>query len=124
MSVHRCSRGSTPSPGFVEHSLDGASDSSGIDGYASICLADATERFDVIVDPVGGDVRTRDLALLKPGGRLIVAGNASDDWTHQVDTNQLWLTGRPWPASTRVPICPRIRRSCGRRAGGRRGRTW
>jgi NADPH2:quinone reductase len=51
----------------------------------------ADERFDVIVDPVGGEVRTRSLALLKPGGRLIVAGNASGDWGHQVDTNQLWL---------------------------------
>ncbi|QUQ62657.1 quinone oxidoreductase family protein [Kutzneria sp. CA-103260] len=51
----------------------------------------ADERFDVVIDPVGGAVRTHGLALLRPGGRMIVAGNASEDWGHQVDTNQLWL---------------------------------
>jgi NADPH2:quinone reductase len=49
------------------------------------------EKFDVVIDPVGGAVRTASLALLRPGGRLIVAGNASEDWEHKVDTNQLWL---------------------------------
>ena len=49
------------------------------------------DRFDVIVDPVGGDVRTRSLDLLAPGGRLLVAGNASGDWSHQIDSNRLWL---------------------------------
>jgi NADPH2:quinone reductase len=54
--------------------------------------ADLTdEKFDVIVDPVGGDLRTRSLALVAPGGRLIVAGNAGGDWAHQIDSNQLWL---------------------------------
>jgi NADPH2:quinone reductase len=51
------------------------------------------ETFDVIIDAVGGDVRTKSLGLLRPGGRLIVAGNASGDWTHTVDSNQLWLGG-------------------------------
>lgn len=49
------------------------------------------EKFDVIVDAVGGPVRTLSLGLLRPGGRLIVAGNASGDWGHTIDTNQLWL---------------------------------
>jgi NADPH:quinone reductase len=49
------------------------------------------ERFDVIIDPVGGAVRSHSIALLKPGGRLIVAGNASGDWAHEVKSNDLWL---------------------------------
>lgn len=49
------------------------------------------EKFDVIVDPVGGAVRSQSFALMKPGGRLIVAGNASGDWAHDVKTNGLWL---------------------------------
>jgi NADPH2:quinone reductase len=49
------------------------------------------EKFDVIVDAVGGELRTESLSLLRPGGRMIVAGNASGDWGHTVDTNQLWL---------------------------------
>lgn len=59
----------------------------------SATLPDALgdEKFDVIIDPVGGDVRTRSLALMGPGGRLVVAGNASGDWDHQINSNQLWL---------------------------------
>lgn len=49
------------------------------------------EKFDVVIDPVGGEARTASLALMKPGGRLIVAGNASGDWAHSVRTNDLWL---------------------------------
>jgi NADPH2:quinone reductase len=49
------------------------------------------EKFDVVIDPVGGEVRTRSLDLMKPGGRLLACGNASGEWGHQVDTNQLWL---------------------------------
>ena len=49
------------------------------------------EKFDVIVDPVGGDVRTQSLDLLAPAGRLLAVGNASGDWTHQIGSNQLWL---------------------------------
>lgn len=49
------------------------------------------ERFDIIIDPVGGAVRTKSMALMKPGSRLIVAGNASGDWSHQVSSNDLWL---------------------------------
>jgi NADPH2:quinone reductase len=49
------------------------------------------EKFDVIIDAVGGDVRTQSLGLLRPGGRMIVTGNASGDWNHKIDSNQLWL---------------------------------
>jgi NADPH2:quinone reductase len=49
------------------------------------------ERFDVAIDPVGGEVRSQTLGLMRPGGRIIVAGNASGDWSHQVATNDLWL---------------------------------
>ena len=49
------------------------------------------EKFDVIIDPVGGDVRTRSLDLLAPFGRLLLVGNASGDWNHQIGGNALWL---------------------------------
>ncbi|WP_034262537.1 quinone oxidoreductase family protein [Actinospica robiniae] len=49
------------------------------------------EKFDVVIDPVGGDVRTRSLELMGPGGRLIAAGNASGDWEHTISDNRLWL---------------------------------
>jgi NADPH:quinone reductase len=76
----------------------------GTGGYASVYIAQApvvvsTAGYDidpalavsVIVDPVGGDVRTRSLDLLAPGGRLLVAGNASGDGSHQIGSNHLWL---------------------------------
>ncbi|MGJ6969958.1 quinone oxidoreductase family protein [Streptosporangium sp. G11] len=49
------------------------------------------EKFDVVIDPVGGTLRTRSFEVMRPGSRLIAAGNASDDWGHEVDTNQLWF---------------------------------
>jgi NADPH2:quinone reductase len=49
------------------------------------------ETFDVIVDPVGGTVRSDSLELMCPGSRMIVAGNASGDWAHEVRSNDLWL---------------------------------
>ncbi|MBI0298678.1 zinc-binding dehydrogenase [Streptomyces sp. PRKS01-29] len=49
------------------------------------------ETFDVIVDPVGGLVRTRSLDLLAPSGRLLLVGNASGDWSDGgLDGNRLW----------------------------------
>ncbi|MET7409787.1 quinone oxidoreductase family protein [Streptomyces parvulus] len=49
------------------------------------------EKFDVVIDPVGGQIRTQSLAFMPPGGRLIAAGNASGDWGHAVNDSQLWL---------------------------------
>ncbi|WP_329423637.1 zinc-binding dehydrogenase [Streptosporangium sp. NBC_01495] len=48
------------------------------------------ERFDVIIDPVGGTLRAQSLDLLAPSGRLLLVGNAGGDWTHRVDGNQIW----------------------------------
>lgn len=48
------------------------------------------ERFDVVIDPVGGDLRTASLDAMAPLGRLLAVGNASGDWQHGVDTNRLW----------------------------------
>jgi NADPH2:quinone reductase len=51
----------------------------------------AGETFDVVIDPVGGAVRSDSLKLMRPGSRIIVAGNASSDWAHEVKSNDLWL---------------------------------
>ncbi|BCY09016.1 hypothetical protein [Actinoplanes sp. L3-i22] len=50
----------------------------------------------MIVDPAGGDARTQSMDLLGVGGRLLVVGNASGDWTHQIPGNQ------PWSSSTTI----------------------
>ncbi|MFG3587546.1 zinc-binding alcohol dehydrogenase family protein [Streptomyces sp. NPDC047990] len=69
------------------------------------------EKFDVVIDPVGGTLRTRSLDVMAPGSRLIAAGNASDDWGHEVDTNQLWLrsvTVSGFNAGAFLPTHPRF----------------
>jgi NADPH:quinone reductase len=50
------------------------------------------ERFDVVIDPVGGDLRTTSLDVMAPLGRLVAVGNASGDWRHSVGTNRLWVS--------------------------------
>ncbi len=59
---------------------------------ASEDLLDAvgTQRFDVVVNPVGGRVRTDSLQVMSPMGRMLLVGNASGDWQHTVATNALW----------------------------------
>ncbi|GLZ02091.1 zinc-binding dehydrogenase [Actinoplanes sp. NBRC 103695] len=57
---------------------------------ATMPTALGDEKFDVIVDPVGGQVRTDSLGLLAPGGRLLLVGNAGGDWQHGVDGNRVW----------------------------------
>ncbi|MEU9277090.1 zinc-binding dehydrogenase [Streptomyces sp. NPDC048342] len=47
-------------------------------------------RFDVVVDPVGGQVRTDSLRVMAPMGRMLLVGNASGDWQHTAPTNTLW----------------------------------
>ncbi|MFD6988958.1 zinc-binding alcohol dehydrogenase family protein [Streptomyces sp. NPDC059943] len=49
------------------------------------------ESFDIVIDPVGGNVRTESLNLMAPGGRLLVCGNAGGDWAHSIGSNDLWL---------------------------------
>ncbi|GLK70154.1 zinc-binding dehydrogenase [Ancylobacter dichloromethanicus] len=71
------------------------------------------EKFDVIIDPVGGAVRGQSFALMKPGSRLIVAGNASGDWAHSVKTNDLWLgstTVAGFNAGALLPLHPQALR--------------
>ncbi|WP_458248883.1 zinc-binding dehydrogenase [Streptomyces sp. MAI_2237] len=69
------------------------------------------EKFDVVIDPVGGALRTQSLDVMIPGSRLIAAGNASDDWGHQVDTNQLWfrsITVSGYNAGAFLPAHPQV----------------
>ncbi|MEU6520138.1 zinc-binding dehydrogenase [Streptomyces sp. NPDC046978] len=58
---------------------------------AEVPTALGEERFDVVIDPVGGEVRSRSLDVMRPGGRLIACGNASGDWGHSIETDRLWL---------------------------------
>jgi len=51
------------------------------------------EKFDIIIDAVGGRLRTISLDLLASGGRLVLGGNASGDWEHTIESNQLWSGG-------------------------------
>ncbi|QIQ01232.1 quinone oxidoreductase family protein [Streptomyces liangshanensis] len=48
--------------------------------------------FDVVIDPVGGALRTRSLDLLAPSGRLLLVGNASGDWDSVIDSNRVWVS--------------------------------
>lgn len=48
------------------------------------------QRFDVVVDPVGGQLRTDTLRVMAPMGRMLLVRNASGDWQHTVQTNALW----------------------------------
>jgi NADPH2:quinone reductase len=59
---------------------------------ASEDLLDAVDeqRFDVVVDAVGGQVRTDSLQVMAPMSRMLLVGNASGDWQHTVPTNALW----------------------------------
>ncbi|MEW2549046.1 zinc-binding dehydrogenase [Streptomyces sp. NPDC047002] len=71
----------------------------------------AGEKFDVVVDPVGGAVRARSLDLLAPSGRLLLVGNASGDWsgTAGLDGNALWygnLTVTGFNAGAYLPAHP------------------
>jgi NADPH2:quinone reductase len=49
------------------------------------------QKFDVVVDPVGGPLRSASLELLAPLGRLLIVGNASGDWDHVLSTTQIWM---------------------------------
>ncbi|MEW2515491.1 zinc-binding dehydrogenase [Streptomyces sp. NPDC046870] len=67
------------------------------------------EKFDVIVDPVGGLLRTRSLDLLAPSGRLLLVGNAGGDWDHGIDGNRIWqgnITVAGFNAGGYVPAHP------------------
>ena len=48
-------------------------------------------RVDVVIDPVGGDIFTRSLPLLRPLGQLVAIGYTAGLW---VDPSIAWLVGR------------------------------
>ena len=49
---------------------------------------------DIVVDPVGGSARTESLELLRPFGRLVAMGNASNAEDVAISSNHLWLTNK------------------------------
>jgi NADPH2:quinone reductase len=70
-------------------------DAAGRFGFDRVVLRDHLDegqgRFDIVVDPVGGDLRRRSLALLNPLGRVLAVGNASGAADVLVGANELWL---------------------------------
>jgi len=73
-------------------------------GYDEVVLADGFEEainalsdgrgVDVVVDQVGGAAREGSLRLLRPMGRLIVMGNASEAPDRPVSPVDLWFSSR------------------------------
>lgn len=68
-------------------------------GYDRVVVRDAfpealgEERFDVVLDPVGGATRTANLALLAPHGRLAVYGNLGGHESVPVPADELLMRG-------------------------------
>lgn len=64
-------------------------------GYDEVLLTDDLQAspasFHVVVDPVGGALRTESLRLLRPLGRVVVVGNASGAEDVTIGANDLWL---------------------------------
>ncbi len=61
--------------------------------------AAAPERYDVVVDVVAGPLVGPGLALLRPGGRWVVAG-ALDGWAVEIDIRRLYLADLALVGST------------------------
>jgi NADPH2:quinone reductase len=57
---------------------------------AEVPTALGGERFEVVVDPVGGELRRKSVPLLAWQGRMLVVGNASGATDVTVDTNLIW----------------------------------
>jgi NADPH2:quinone reductase len=75
----------------------------------NLLAAPGGQRFDVVIDPVGGQVRTDSPKVMAPLGRMLLVGNASREWQRTAPINSLWLgslaiAGFP-PATTsrRIP---------------------
>ena len=64
------------------------------------------ERFEVVIDPVGGDLRTSSLDVMAPLGRLLAVGNASGDWRHSVETTRLWVSNLAILGFSGAPYLP------------------
>jgi len=69
-------------------------------GYAAVVTEDAFpdafggERFDVILDPIGGSARSASLALLAPHGRLVAYGNIATFDDVSASVNGLLMEGK------------------------------
>ncbi|MEU5883327.1 zinc-binding dehydrogenase [Spirillospora sp. NPDC047279] len=66
-------------------------------GYDEVVLRDELEgqdRFDIVVDMVGGPARRSGLDALAPMGRLVVMGNASGAEDVGIAANELWFTNK------------------------------
>jgi len=65
------------------------------DGF-EVTVADLTgdRGVDLVVDQIGGAVRRPSLGLLKPGGRLVVMGNASGADDVPLSPMELWLASK------------------------------
>jgi NADPH:quinone reductase len=61
-------------------------------GFADTLIQRGLDPVDVVVDPVGGQLRKESLKVLAPLGRLLAVGNASGESEAPMDTNQLWLS--------------------------------
>ncbi|GLX95391.1 zinc-binding dehydrogenase [Herbidospora sp. NBRC 101105] len=64
-------------------------------GFDRAVLFDSLDapEFDVVIDPVGGELRGRALGLLADMGRLVAVGSA-DRSGHTIDSNTLWFGNR------------------------------
>jgi len=66
-------------------------------GYDEVLTSDqfvdalADQPVDVVVDPVGGDIRTATLDVLAPLGRILLLGHAAHSPDTPVTGDQLWL---------------------------------
>jgi NADPH2:quinone reductase len=81
----------TVRPGRLDAARRGALPYDDIVSSDTLAAGSAGQTFDIVVDPVGGAVRTASLDLMAPGGRLLACGNASGDREHTVGSNDLWL---------------------------------
>ncbi len=62
------------------------------DDFAATLAGHGIDAVDVIIDPVGGQLREQSLPALAPLGRLVCVGNASGADDVLVGGNQLWLS--------------------------------
>ncbi|NJP89718.1 zinc-binding dehydrogenase [Nonomuraea sp. FMUSA5-5] len=64
-------------------------------GYDDVVLREeASGRFDIVVDMVGGPARRSSFDLLAPMGRMVVMGNASGAEDVGIPANELWLSNK------------------------------
>jgi NADPH:quinone reductase len=72
---------------------------------ASFPAALGDRRVDVIVDPVGGSMRTASLSVLAPLGRLLAVGHASATPEPAVSGDELWFNNQAILGLNSAPSC-------------------